>query len=73
MRRRTASWYTAEAHARACFSGKERKFQRCPRGMFWGTLFALLGKPIFGKYAKDVLSNLEQLEKSNASESPAAG
>jgi len=51
----------------------ERKFQRRPRGMFWGTLFALLGKPIFGKYAKDVLANLEQLEKSNAPESPAAG
>ena len=51
----------------------ERKFQRRPRGMFWGTLFALLGKPIFGKYAKDVLANLEQLEKSNALESPAAG
>ena len=50
----------------------ERKFQRRPRGMFWGTLFALLGKPIFGKYAKDVLANLEQLEKSNAPESPAS-
>jgi hypothetical protein len=41
----------------------ERKFQRRPRGMFWGTLFTLLGKPIFGKYAKDVLANLEQLDR----------
>jgi hypothetical protein len=41
----------------------ERKFQRRPRGMFWGTLFTLLGKPIFRKYAKDVLANLEQLER----------
>jgi hypothetical protein len=40
----------------------ERKFQRRPRGMFWGTLFTLLGRPIFGKYAKDVLANLERLE-----------
>jgi hypothetical protein len=41
----------------------ERKFQRRPRGMFWGTLFTVLGKPIFGKYARDVLANLEQLEQ----------
>ena len=51
----------------------ERKFLRRPRGMFWGTLFTFLGKPIFGKYAQDVLGNLEQLEKSNAPESTAAG
>jgi hypothetical protein len=46
-----------------------RKFQRRPRGMFWGTLFALLGQPIFGKYAKDVLTNLERLEKTDAGSS----
>jgi hypothetical protein len=40
--------------------------------MFWGTLFALLGKPIFGKYAKDVLANLDQLPESNAPKSPAS-
>jgi hypothetical protein len=44
----------------------ERKFLRRPRGMFWGTLFTFLGKPIFGKYAKDVLANLEQIETRNA-------
>ena len=37
-----------------------RDFQRSPRGRFWGTLFRLLGKPIFRKYARDVLKNLEQ-------------
>jgi hypothetical protein len=44
----------------------ERKFQRRPRGMFWGTLFTILGRPIFGKYAKDVLANLERLAKNDA-------
>jgi hypothetical protein len=37
-----------------------RDFQRSPRGRFWGALFRLLGKPIFGKYARDVLKNLEK-------------
>jgi hypothetical protein len=44
----------------------ERRFQRRPRGMFWGTLFVVLGRPMFKKYAKDVLANLEQLEKLDA-------
>jgi hypothetical protein len=41
-----------------------REFQRSPRGRFWRTLFGLVGKPIFGKYARDVLKNLERLERS---------
>jgi hypothetical protein len=41
-----------------------REFQRSPRGRFWGILFGLVGKPIFGKYARDVLKNLERLERS---------
>jgi hypothetical protein len=40
-----------------------REFQRSPRARFWGTLFALVGKRIFGKYARDVLKNLERLER----------
>jgi hypothetical protein len=40
-----------------------REFQRGPRARFWGALFGLVGKPIFGKYARDVLKNLEKLEK----------
>jgi hypothetical protein len=39
-----------------------REFQRTPRGRFWGSLFRLAGKPIFGKYARDVLRNLEKVE-----------
>jgi hypothetical protein len=41
-----------------------REFQRSRRGRFWRTLFGLVGKPIFGKYARDVLKNLERLERS---------
>jgi hypothetical protein len=41
-----------------------REFQRNARGRFWGSLFRLAGKPIFGKYARDVLRNLEKLEAS---------
>jgi hypothetical protein len=36
-----------------------RHFKRNPRGIVFGTLFRLVGKPIFGKYARDVLKNLE--------------
>jgi hypothetical protein len=41
-----------------------REFQSTPRGRFWGSLFRLGGKPIFGKYARDVLRNLEKLDAS---------
>lgn len=37
-----------------------REFQRSARGRFWGVLFRLVGKPIFGKYARDVLKNLQK-------------
>lgn len=40
-----------------------REFQRSPRGRIFGTVFGLVGKPIFSKYARDVLKNLENLEK----------
>jgi hypothetical protein len=40
-----------------------REFQRRPRALVWGTLFRVVGKPIFAKYAKDILRNLEQLEQ----------
>ena len=43
-----------------------REFQRRPRAFVWGTLFRMVGKPIFAKYAKDVLRNLEQLEQGSA-------
>jgi hypothetical protein len=39
-----------------------RKFERRPRGAIFGTLFRLIGKPIFGRYARTTLENLQRLE-----------
>jgi hypothetical protein len=36
-----------------------RKFRRNPRGLIFGTLFRVVGRPIFGRYARQVLANLE--------------
>jgi Polyketide cyclase / dehydrase and lipid transport len=43
-----------------------RKFQQGFRARFWGTLFAIAGKPIFGKYARDVIANLERQDGAGA-------
>jgi hypothetical protein len=43
-----------------------RKFQHGFRARFWGTLFAIAGKPIFGKYARDVITNLERQDGAGA-------
>lgn len=47
-----------------------RAFKPGPRGWLFGTLFRLAGKQIFAKYARDVLNNLEKLERSAGSVSP---
>jgi hypothetical protein len=39
-----------------------RQFQRGARGRIFGTAFRLVGKPLFGRYARQVLKNLETLE-----------
>ena len=36
-----------------------RTFRRNPRGLIFATLFRTVGKPIFGRYARQVLANLE--------------
>jgi len=43
-----------------------RKFTHNTRGRIFGTLFRLIGKPIFTREAKRTISNLERLEE-NAS------
>jgi hypothetical protein len=43
-----------------------RDFRHRPKAMFFGTLFRLIGKPIFRKYGRDVIKNLEQLENASA-------
>ena len=39
-----------------------REFAHSARGAIFGTLYRLVGKPIFGDYARKVLDNLRQLE-----------
>jgi hypothetical protein len=38
-----------------------RQFRSGPRGLIFGTLFRLFGKPIFNRYGKQVVRNLETL------------
>ena len=39
-----------------------REFQHGARGRIFGTLFRLVGKPIFNRYGRDVLTNLSSAE-----------
>ena len=39
-----------------------RDFRHGGRGRVFGTLFRVVGRPIFAKYARDVIRNLEELE-----------
>jgi Polyketide cyclase / dehydrase and lipid transport len=41
-----------------------REFTGGARGAIFGTLFRLIGKPIFRRYARDTLDNLRKLELS---------
>jgi hypothetical protein len=43
-----------------------RRFRRTPRGLLFGTAFRLLGRPLFGRYARDVIANLEQISAATA-------
>lgn len=40
----------------------QRTFRHVPRGLIFGTLFRVAGRPIFGRYARQVIANLEELE-----------
>jgi len=61
-----SSW---ELHATPTDAGSQvemiwrRKFTSSSRGRIFGTLFRLIGKPIFGRYARQTLENLCQLEQ----------
>jgi len=50
----------------------QRTFRRNPRGLFFGTLFRIAGRPIFGHYARQVIANLEALERNPVSSSDGA-
>ena len=39
-----------------------RRFKRRPRGLLFGLAFRLVGRPLFRKYAKQIVENLETLD-----------
>ena len=41
----------------------QRAFCRTPRGLIFGTLYRIVGRPMFGRYARQVIANLEQLDR----------
>ena len=41
----------------------EREFRRNPRGILFGTVFRAFGKPIFNKYAREIVANIERLDE----------
>ena len=43
-----------------------RRFRRTPRGLIFGTLFRLVGRPLFRGYARKVIMNVERLERSSS-------
>ena len=47
-----------------------REFKPGPRGRLFGTLFRLVGKRLFTKYAQDVLTNLARLEQNERPHEP---
>ena len=42
-----------------------RHFKHNPRGILFGTAFRIIGRPMFRKYAKQIVDNLESLEASD--------
>jgi Polyketide cyclase / dehydrase and lipid transport len=48
----------------------ERQFKGNARGIIFGTLFRTVGKPIFRRYAREVIGNLETLDRASSPEEP---
>ena len=48
----------------------ERQFNGSARGIIFGTLFRTVGKPIFRRYAREVIENLERLDRASGAEEP---
>ena len=47
-----------------------REFKPGPRGRLFGTLFRVVGKRLFTRYARDVLTNLERIEHNEGPHEP---
>jgi hypothetical protein len=45
-----------------------RRFRRTPRGLIFGVLFRIVGRPIFRGYARKVVTNIERLERATPAE-----
>jgi hypothetical protein len=61
-----SSWHltaTPSEHGSRVEMVWQRRFRRNPRGLVFGTLFQLFGRPIFRKYAQDVITNLDKLQR----------
>jgi len=43
-----------------------RRFKHNPRGILFGTAFRIIGRPMFRRYAKQIVANLESLEASDS-------
>jgi len=48
----------------------ERQFKANARGRIFGTLFRTVGKPIFRRYAREVIENIEKLDRGSGAEEP---
>ena len=48
----------------------ERKFRRNLRGILFGTAFRAFGKPIFNKYAREIVANIESLNETGHAVAP---
>jgi hypothetical protein len=48
----------------------ERQFKANARGRIFGTLFRTVGKPIFRRYAREVIENLEKLDRAPGRRNP---
>ena len=44
-----------------------RRFRRSPRGVLFGTAFRLIGRPMFQRYARQIVTNMEAVEAKSCS------
>jgi hypothetical protein len=49
----------------------QREFRNNPRGILFGTAFRLVGKPLFRRYARQTLENMNLLETAQPGAQPA--
>jgi len=40
-----------------------RRFKHTPRGLLFGTMYRTVGKPIFSRYARDILAKMVETEE----------